>query len=92
MLQTVPLNPNASFIKRLYVVSSTQGKTTSLLLLHNVTGKVYHQKTPSLPTSKLEQFIGIWADLTYEEEKVFEDIRQERNKHFSRPLLDIFAE
>jgi hypothetical protein len=42
--------------------------------------------------NSLEQFIGIWADLTEEEETLFVELLSSRHVDFERPLLDLFAE
>ncbi|NJN94001.1 MAG: hypothetical protein HC875_07835 [Anaerolineales bacterium] len=47
------------------------------------------EETPSVAEDNLERFIGMWADFTSEEERVFETILEERASYFANRNFEI---
>jgi hypothetical protein len=47
------------------------------------------QPTPLANEDNLERFIGIWADFTPEEDKVFQSIMEERAGYFAGRQFDV---
>jgi hypothetical protein len=72
-----------------YRVRPVSAAQTQVVVHYSTSGRKNYRE--SVPTrNNLERFIGIWADLSEEDEKLFDEIFAERKSHFDRPLLDLF--
>lgn len=77
----------SSSSNRVFIVARSQGKN-NLQVAPRYSGLA---NSAAEPTS-LEQFIGMWSDLTEEEETLFAELLSSRHVDFERPLLDLFTE
>jgi hypothetical protein len=74
-----------------FTVVRSQGKNKVVVISDNLDMLPYLRE-PYNKLNNLEQFFGLWADLTEEEEVVFSEIFSTRQEHFERPLSDLLAE
>jgi hypothetical protein len=74
-----------------YRVRPVRGGRTQVVVHNTASGRRNYRE--SIPTpNNLERFIGIWSDLSEDDERLFNEIFAERKTHFDRPLLALFDE
>jgi hypothetical protein len=64
-----------------YRVQPASDARTRVVVYHSTSGRKSYQEV--VPTgNNLERFIGIWSDLSKEDERLFNEIFAERKDHF----------